>query len=135
MTIYAGVELGGTKCVCTLARSHEHIVDQATVPTTAPDKTLGAIERKLREWHEREPIAALGISSFGPIDLERASNTYGSITTTPKPGWAGRDVAKRLQRALGVPVGFDTDVNGAALAEFKWGAGRRLRDLAYITVG
>lgn len=134
-TTYAGVELGGTKCVCTLALSQEEIVEQATVPTTTPEATLAAIEDKLLEWHRREPIAGVGIGSFGPIDLDRSSSTYGCITTTPKPGWAGTDVAGRLQRALGVPAEFDTDVNGAALAELKWGAGQGLRDLAYITVG
>lgn len=133
--LFAGVELGGTKCVCTLARTHREILDQLTVPTTSPEETLGAIERTLHEWRNREDIAALGIASFGPIDLDRNSPSYGQITTTPKPGWAGVEVAGRLQRALAVPTSFDTDVNGAALAELKWGAGQRLSDLAYITVG
>jgi len=135
MPLYAGVELGGTKCVCTLARGHQEILEQITVPTTAPDETLAAIERVLLEWQDNEPVDALGIGSFGPIDLDRDSSTYGRITTTPKPGWAGTDVAMRLRRALSVPIGFDTDVNGAALAEAKWGAGQGLRDLAYVTVG
>ena len=135
MPIYAGVELGGTKCVCTLARGPQDILDQTTVPTTTPDDTLAAIENALLDWKGAEAIEALGIGSFGPIDLDRTSRKYGSITTTPKPGWRGADVAGRLQRALGVPVSFDTDVNGAALAEAKWGAGEGVRDLAYITVG
>jgi len=135
MPLYAGVELGGTKCVCTLARGRDEILEQIPVPTTSPDETLGAIEKALLEWHEKEPVAALGIGSFGPIDLNCHSSTYGSITTTPKPGWGGADVAGRLRRALGVPTGFDTDVNGAALAELKWGAGQGLGDLAYVTVG
>jgi fructokinase len=135
MPIYGGVELGGTKCVCTLARGYEDILDQITVPTTSPDETLAAIEEALLEWHRAGQIQALGIGSFGPIDLDRHSKTYGSITTTPKPGWRGADVAGRLQRVLGVPTCFDTDVNGAALAESKWGAGQGLRDLAYVTVG
>ena len=135
MPLYAGVELGGTKCVCTLARGHDQILEQVTVPTTSPDETLAAIEQTLLEWSGVEQIRALGIGSFGPIDLDPASITYGSITSTPKPGWRGADVARRLQRALNVPTGFDTDVNGAALAELKWGAGQGLRDLAYVTVG
>jgi len=135
MPLYAGVELGGTKCVCTLAGGYDDILEQVTVPTTFPDETLVAIEQTLLEWHRAGQIQALGIGSFGPIDLDRHSNTYGSITTTPKPGWRGADVAGRLQRALNVPVGFDTDVNGAALAELKWGAGQGFRDLAYVTVG
>jgi fructokinase len=135
MPLYAGVELGGTKCVCTLARGHEEILDQVTVPTTSPDETLAAIERTLLEWHRARQVQALGIGSFGPIDLDRHSETYGSITSTPKPGWRGADVAGRLQRTLDIPAGFDTDVNGAALAESRWGAGQGLRDLAYVTVG
>lgn len=121
--------------MCTLAHSHEDVLDQLTVPTTSPDETLAAIENELLEWHGRQRITALGIGSFGPIDLDRSSPTYGFITTTPKPGWTATDVAARLQRSLGVPMGFDTDVNGAALAELKWGAGQGLRDLAYVTVG
>jgi len=135
MTAYAGVELGGTKCVCTLARSAEEILDQKTVATTAPETTMASIEAILTEWKEREEIEAFGIGSFGPIDLNRSSPTYGCITTTPKPGWAGTDVAGRLSKLLDVPTGFDTDVNGAALAELKWGAGQGLSDLAYVTVG
>lgn len=132
---YAGVELGGTKCVCTLAASPDEILGKSTVPTTTPEETLGKVETILRGWQDRGPIEALGIASFGPIDLDPRSPTYGAITTTPKLRWAGADVAGRLQRTLGIPTGFDTDVNGAALAELKWGAGQGLADLAYITVG
>jgi fructokinase len=121
--------------VCTLARGQDKILEQITVPTTTPDHTLGAIEKALLDWHRNDPVHALGIGSFGPIDLNHGSSTYGSITTTPKPGWRGADVAGRLRRALCVPTRFDTDVNGAALAELKWGAGQGVRDLAYVTVG
>lgn len=132
---YAGVELGGTKCICTLVDSGLGQLDQQIVPTGTPADTLEAIETILGGWKERGDVAGLGIASFGPIDLDRSSPTYGFITTTPKPGWAATDVAGRLGRAAGVPTGFDTDVNGAALAELKWGAGKGLADLAYITVG
>jgi fructokinase len=133
--MYVGVELGGTKCVCTLARSREEVIEQATVPTTVPEETLGAIEQVLGRWRDQHHIRALGIASFGPVDLDRSSPTYGFITTTSKPHWSGTDVAGRLQRLLDVPLAFDTDVNGAALAELKWGAGQGFTDLAYITVG
>jgi len=132
---FAGLELGGTKCVCTLARSADEILDQRTVPTTAPEETIGAIERVLDEWRTGEGFQSLGIASFGPVDLDPASPTYGFITTTTKPGWPGTDVAQRLQRRFDVPTGFDTDVNGAALAEVRWGTGRGLSDFAYVTVG
>ena len=131
---FAGVELGGTKCVCTLANSPNDILRQETVPTTTPGETLGAIEALLSEW-SGGGIAALGVNSFGPVDLRMESATFGYITKTTKPAWSNTDVAKRLARAAGTSVAFDTDVNGAALAEMKWGAGRGFHDFAYITVG
>ena len=131
---YAGVELGGTKCVCTLAHSPDSILQQETIPTTSPEETLRAIERQLTSW-TAQGFAALGINSFGPVDLDPRSDTWGFITRTTKPEWPGTDVAGRLARAAGTPVAFHTDVNGAALAEMRWGAGRGCDDFAYITVG
>jgi fructokinase len=131
---FAGVELGGTKCVCTLAHSPDDILKQETIPTTSPPETLAALEAVLREW-AREGIAALGINSFGPVDLRMESQSFGYITRTPKPGWSNTDVAQRLARAAGTSVAFDTDVNGAARAEMRWGSGRGFSDFAYITVG
>ena len=131
---FAGVELGGTKCVCTLAHSPDDILKQETVPTTSPQETLGALEAVLREW-AREGIAALGINSFGPVDLRMESQTFGYITKTAKPGWSNTEVAGRLAHAAGTSVAFDTDVNGAARAEMRWGSGRGFNDFAYITVG
>ena len=131
---FAGVELGGTKCVCTLAHSPEDIAKQETVSTTSPQETLGALEAVLREW-AREGVAALGINSFGPVDLRMESQTFGYITKTTKPGWSNTDVARRLARAAGTSVAFDTDVNGAARAEMRWGSGRGFNDFASITVG
>ncbi len=133
--LLAGVELGGTKCICTLASPDGEIVAQETIPTSSPEETLGRIEAALAGWKAEPGFAALGIASFGPVDLDSASPTWGFITTTPKPDWAQADVARRLGRDLGVPLAFDTDVNGAALAEMKWGAGQGMADFAYITVG
>ena len=129
----AGIEFGGTKCVCTLASGPERILGQATVATSGPDETLEAIEQILLSWRGR--FAALGIASFGPIGLDRTSPNWGLIGRTPKPGWTGSDIARRLSRAAAAPIVLDTDVNGAALAELRWGAGRGLRDFAYVTVG
>ncbi|HEX8937915.1 MAG TPA: ROK family protein [Sphingomicrobium sp.] len=134
-SVYAGVELGGTKCVAILARGPEDIIERKVVPTTAPEATLGPIEAILRIWCLAHRFDALGIASFGPVDLDQQSASYGQIVRTTKPGWSGTDVALRLERACGVPTGFDTDVNGAALAEMRWGAGRGMEDFAYITVG
>ena len=131
---FAGVELGGTKCVCTLAHSPDQILRQETIATTSPSETLGTIEALLSGW-ARDGIAALGVNSFGPIDLHPASPSWGFITKTTKPEWSGTDVARRLASATGTKVAFDTDVNGAARAEMLWGAGRGFEDFAYITVG
>jgi len=133
--LFAGAELGGTKCVLLLARGPDDILAREQVPTTSVDETLGAMETILADWQETHGFAALGIGSFGPLDLDRASPTYGQMTTTPKPGWAGAPVLGRLQRAAGVPAHIDTDVNGAAAAEMRWGTGRGMDDFAYITVG
>lgn len=130
--LIAAVELGGTKCVAMLASGPDRIVEEMRVPTTRPDETLAAIEAALDKWGG---FAAIGVASFGPVSIDHHAVDYGHITSTPKPHWAGTDVAGRLQRRYGVPVGFHTDVVGAALAEARWGAGRGLLDLAYVTVG
>jgi fructokinase len=131
--LFAGVELGGTKCVCLLASGPGDVRARKTVPTTTADETIGAVRAQLEGW--APGFAALGIAAFGPLDLDPRSPGWGRIGATPKPGWQGTDVAGTLGAGLGVPVGFDTDVNGAALAEMEWGAGRGLADFAYITVG
>jgi fructokinase len=134
-SLYAGVELGGTKCVAILALGPEDVLARETVPTTSPEKTLSAIAALLRKWKSDEDFGSLGIASFGPADLDRNSAGYGHLTNTPKPGWAGSDIVGPLQEAAGVPAAFDTDVNGAALAEMRWGSGRGFQDFAYVTVG
>jgi fructokinase len=130
--LVAGIELGGTKIVCLLARGPDAIEDRVQLPTTRPDETLAAIEHVLDGWGKFD---ALGIASFGPISIDRHAADYGHVTSTPKPHWAGTDVAKRLAARYEVPTGFHTDVVGAALAEARWGAAEGLRDVAYVTVG
>ena len=129
--LVGGVEAGGTKFVCALGRDGE-IVAETRIATTSPAETLAAALAFFK--HQGSP-AALGVASFGPIDLDERSPTHGFITTTPKPGWAHTDVAGPLRRALGVPVAFDTDVNAAALAEQRWGAARDAGSVVYVTVG
>lgn len=131
-SLIAGVELGGTKVVVILASGPEAIHEEVRIPTTRPDETLAAIEATLDTWRG---FAAIGIASFGPISIDRNAANYGSITSTPKPHWANTDVAKRLRARYDVPTGFHSDVVGAALAEARWGAGKGLGDLAYVTVG
>jgi fructokinase len=134
--LLAGVELGGTKCVCILGTGPDDVRAQERLPTGEREETLRQIEAVLERWRGQfGPMRALGIASFGPVDLKPGSPTYGFITSTSKHGWRDTDVANRLGRKLGVPVGFDTDVNGAALAEGRWGAAQGLADFAYVTVG
>lgn len=138
--LIGGIEAGGTKFVLAVGSSPTAIRARHVIPTETPETTLAAA---LAWFREQGPLDALGIASFGPVDLDPASATWGHITNTPKPGWAQCDVAGYFARALNIPVGFDTDVNGAALAEAthgagldaRQGAGSELGSLAYITVG
>lgn len=136
--LLGGIELGGTKCVGLIGTGPSDIRAQATVETGGdPARTLERIGALFQGWRaEHGAIAALGIASFGPVDLDRRSSTYGYITSTTKPGWSDTDIAGPLGRFSGTSrVGFDTDVNGAALAEGRWGAAQDLADFAYVTVG
>lgn len=133
MALFGGVEAGGTKFVCALGTGPDDLYAIEQFPTTTPEETLDrAVDYFSRQ---SKPLDAIGIASFGPIDLNRQSPTYGYITTTPKEGWQYADVAGRLGLALGVPVGFDTDVNGAGLGEYRWGAAQGLKTFVYLTIG
>jgi fructokinase len=133
--IHAGVELGGTKCIAILARGPDDVLARAAIPTTSVEETLRQLARILRQWRQEHGFDALGIASFGPIDVDPASATFGHVLATPKPGWADANVVATLQEAGGVPFAFDTDVNGAALAEMRWGTEQGFDDFAYVTVG
>ena len=134
--LLAGVELGGTKCVCILGSGPDDVRDQVSIPTGERNSTLDRINSVLDSWRDSHGgFVALGLASFGPLDLRPGSKTYGHITSTPKRGWKGSDVYGRLGGHRNVPVQINTDVNGAALAEGRWGAARGLDDFAYITVG
>jgi fructokinase len=134
--LLAGVELGGSKCVCILASAPDDIRAQVRVPTTDGAATLDRIAEVLDSWQQSTtPAEAIGIACFGPLDLRAGSASFGHIVSTVKPGWDGADVFGRLSRRRDLPVGIDTDVNGAALAEGRWGAARGLQDFAYVTVG
>jgi fructokinase len=130
------IEAGGTKFVCTVGTGPADMREHARFATLTPDATLRETVDFFRAAEARHgPLEAIGIASFGPIDLHLDSPTYGFITSTPKPGWANVDIAGRVRDALGVPVGFDTDVNAAALAESRWGAAQGLETFIYLTVG
>jgi fructokinase len=124
----AGVELGGTKCICILGTGPDDVREHVEIATETPETTLAAITDILSGWR----YDALGIGTFGPVDLDPASPSYGAITSTPKPDWANTPL---LGLAGDRPVAIDTDVNGAALAEGLWGGAQGLASWAYITVG
>jgi fructokinase len=121
--IFGGIEAGGTKWVCAVGSGPDDVVDSIVFPTGAPVETIA----RATDFLERNgPLDAVGIGSFGPVDLRR-----GRIAATPKPGWQGVD----LVSAFDVPVGLDTDVNAAALGEHRWGAAVGLDTFVYVTVG
>lgn len=130
-TIYGALEAGGTKMVCALGLADGTILEQTSIPTTTPEETMPLITAYFRD----KDIAALGIGCFGPVDLDRTSDTWGMILDTPKLAWRHYPIAKVLADALHVPVGFDTDVNGSLLGEVTFGAARGLSDAVYITIG
>ena len=130
--LIAGVELGGTKVNCILARGPDAVEEEVRIPTAGSTETMPAIEAVLDRWRG---FAGIGVASFGPLQVDRAAADWGSVTVTAKPGWVNVDIARRWERRYGVPVGFHTDVVGAALAEAKWGAAAGLPDMAYVTVG
>lgn len=132
--LVAGVELGGTKVVCLLASGPDDIREQVRLLTTTPEETLPAVAAVLARWRAEPGFAALGVAGFGPLELDTRSPRFGETIATPKPGWSGVRLTA-LGEGLGVPVFLDTDVNGAALAEGRWGAARGLGDHVYVTVG
>ncbi len=129
--LIGALEAGGTKMVCSIGNLKGGILQRASFPTGAPEETIAQIVDFIGKFD----IAALGVGSFGPLDLNPDSPSYGYITLTPKPGWKNYPLMPELACRLGVPVAIDTDVNAAALAEFEMGAGRGKRSLLYVTVG
>lgn len=129
--ILGALEAGGTKMVMAVGNNEGRIIEKKTIPTETPS----IIMPKIIDFFKGMGVDALGIGSFGPIDLDRSSETYGYITTTPKVSWTNYDLAGTLKRALNIPVGFDTDVNAAALGEAIWGCLKGLSTGIYITIG
>jgi fructokinase len=131
-----GIEAGGTKFVCAVGSGPDDVRAETRFPTTTPEETIGRAVAFFREQEERYgPPAAIGIGSFGPLDPNPHSPTFGTITSTPKPHWANVDLAGAIRRELGTPIGFDTDVNVAGLGEWRWGAARGLSNFVYLTIG
>lgn len=134
MTRIAGIELGGTKCIAVIADA-DTIMAEASWPTDAPGTVLPAIAARLAAWSHDFPFEAIGIGSFGPLALDPGDPRFGRILDTPKPGWSGTDVLGYFRSRFHLPIGIDTDVAGAALAEGRWGAARGADVHVYLTVG
>ncbi len=128
---FGALEAGGTKMVCAIGNEEGKILDRVTILTETPETTMP----KLLAYFQEKEVEALGIGCFGPIDLDPSSETYGYITTTPKLAWKNYDICGYFREGLGVPVGFDTDVNGSMLGESTWGCAKGLDTAIYITIG
>lgn len=134
--IFGAVEAGGTKFVCAVGNAQGEILAQQRIPTRDPASTLASMLGFLTEQREKfGPYAGIGVGSFGPIELDAASPRYGHIRRTPKVGWSDTDIIGPIAREFLCPIGFDTDVSGAALAEHRWGCARDIQDLVYLTIG
>lgn len=140
-----GIEAGGTKMVCAIGEVDEtggtgsadsrvkpvQILERISIPTTTPQETLP----QMIDFFTDKDIKSLGIGCFGPIDLDKKSASYGYITSTPKLAWRNCDIVGTFSQLLGIPVGFDTDVNAAVFGEILWGAAQGCETAIYITIG
>ena len=133
---YGGIEAGGTKFVCVIGDDPDRIIESTRIDVTGPAETLGAAQAFfVRAQRAGVRLKAVGVASFGPLELRPGHPRYGFITATPKPGWSNTDMVGPISLAVRVPVGFDTDVNAAVLAEGRWGAARELGSYVYLTLG
>ena len=131
MKLFGALEAGGTKMVCAIGDENGNILERVSIPTGTPENTMPPMIKFFRN----KGICALGIGCFGPVDLDKKSPTYGYITSTPKLAWTNYPIVAEFEKALGIPVGFDTDVNAAALGEATWGCTKDVENSIYITIG
>ena len=131
MKLFGALEAGGTKMVCAIGDENGNILERVSIPTGTPENTMPP----MIEFFKGKGISALGIGCFGPVDLDKKSPTYGYITSTPKLAWTNYPIVAEFEKALGVPVGFDTVVNAAALGEATWGCTKDEENRIYITIG
>lgn len=132
MSYYGGIEAGGTKFVCCIGDDEGNIIDSRRIATISPEETMPEVISFFKKFPD---IKSIGIGSFGPVDLDETSKTYGFITDTPKTKWKNFNFLGEMKSHFDVPMGFDTDVNVAALGEYTWGAAKNISDFIYITVG
>jgi fructokinase len=134
--LLAGVELGGTKCICILGTGVQDVRAQVELPTQSPGATLPAVEAVLDAWRAAgADFMAIGLAAFGPLNLQRGSPRYGWVARTVKAAWSDTELLARFARRYRLPTGIDTDVNAAARAEGRWGDAQALADFVYVTVG
>lgn len=135
-TKYAVIEAGGTKFNCAVVDAERSILAETRVATTTPDQTMSEVTAFFNAQREAgHEFNKLGLACFGPLDLDPRSLDFGSITATPKPDWSNTPIASLLSNALGCHVAIDTDVNAAALAEYRWGASQNANVAIYVTIG
>ena len=135
MKLYGAIEAGGTKFVCAIGSGPKNLRYETRFKTTTPDKTINQVLNFFRNNAQRGKLSAIGIGSFGPIDINRESASYGYILSTPKQHWKNTNIVGKIEEAFKIPVGFDTDVNAAALGEYEWGAAKGLSNFIYLTIG
>jgi fructokinase len=128
---FGSIEAGGTKFVCGIGNELGEVLDRISIPTTTPIETM----EKIVSYFKNKDIKSIGLGTFGPADVNRHSKTYGYITSTPKPYWGNFNIVGKLKNHFNMPIGFDTDVNAAALGEMEWGAAKGLDSCVYMTVG
>jgi fructokinase len=133
--LYGGIEAGGTKFVCMVARGPGQVVDEIRFMTTTPEETLGKAIQFFQPFVVSGQVNAIGVGAFGPLDSNRQSPTYGFVTATPKPGWSNTNILGTLRHALKINIAFDMDVNTAALGEYLWGASKGCDPSLYLTIG
>jgi len=129
--LVGGIEAGGTKFVCAVGNEKNELLERVAFPTTTPEETL----EQVFAFFDRFDLAAIGIGSFGPIDVNKDSETYGHILSTPKLAWKDFDFLGAMKARYAVPMGWTTDVNGAALGESALGAAKGMKNIMYITIG
>ncbi len=135
MTQFIGIEGGGTKFICAYGSGPNDLHERTQIRTAIPEVTMGELIEYIRNIQKKVKISGIGASVFGPLDLDTDSRTYGYITSTPKQAWVNFDFVGTLKRELNLPIGFDTDVNAAAISEYRWGNAKNLSDFLYLTVG
>lgn len=135
MVQFIGIEGGGTKFVCAYGSGPEDLHERTVIPTRTPSETMPEVYDYIREIQKKADIQAIGLSVFGFLDIHADSPTYGYILPTSKPNWARYNILGELKKVFDLPIGFETDVNAAAIGEHRWGAGKGLRDFLYLTVG